>query len=183
MSDTSFDDFDSGPPPEESNNRTFVIIAGILGGVILISAACLAAIVLFNGQGNNQQPNGVSLTQTQDAANAFINQALTSTFEASILPTTTSTPLPTSTSVVSLATATLTPDPSLATVNPITATVAAALTQAAAAQLTIVPTSTALPNTGFADEYGLPGMFVMTLAFVIVILLSRRLRAAPVTNK
>jgi hypothetical protein len=56
------------------------------------------------------------------------------------------------------------------------------LTQAAAAQLTIVPTSTALPNTGFADDYGVPGMFVMALAFVIVILLSRRLRAAPASK-
>jgi len=183
MTDTSFDDFDSGPPPEESSNRTFVIVAGILGGIILISVACLAAVYLFNAQGNNSQANAASATQTAQAANAFINQALTATRQAEILPTTTSTPLPTSTSVVSLATATLTPDPALSTANPITATVAAALTQAAAAQLTVVATSTALPNTGFADEYGLPGMFAMALAFVIVILLSRRLRAAPVPNK
>jgi hypothetical protein len=184
MADSSFDDFDSGPPPEESNNRTFVIVAGILGGIILLSVACVAALVLFNGLPTGpSQADSASGTATAQAANAFINQALTATFEASILPTTTSTPLPTATSVVALASSTLTPDPALSTANPITATVAAALTQAAAAQLTIVPTSTALPNTGFADEYGLPGMFVMALAFMIVILLSRRLRAAPTPDK
>jgi len=179
MTDSSFEEFDSGPPPEESNNRTFVIVAGILGGIILLSVACLAAVYLFGLSGNSAQPDAVAGTATAQAANAFINQALTSTFEASILPTTTLTPLPSPTLVVALATSTLTPDPALATANPITATVAAALTQAAAAQLTIVPTSTALPNTGIADEYGLPGLFAMALAFMVVILLSRRLRATP----
>lgn len=183
MTDTSFEEYDSGPPPEESNNRTFVIVAGILGGIILLSVACLAAVYLLGLSGNSSQADAASGTATAQAANAFINQALTSTFEASILPTTTATPLPSPTLVVALATSTLTPDPALATANPITATVAAALTQAAAAQLTIVPTSTALPNTGFADEYGLPGMFVMALAFMVVILLSRRLRAAPAPKK
>jgi hypothetical protein len=178
MADTSFEDYDSAPPPEESNNRTFVIVAGILGGIILISVACLAAVYLLGIRGNTAQVDA-NATATAAAANAFINQALTSTFEASILPTTTLTPMPSSTLVVALATSTPTLDPNLITQSPITATVAAALTQAAAAQLTVVPTSTALPKTGIADEYGLPGLFVMALAFIIVILLSRRLRTAP----
>jgi len=182
MGDTSFDGFDSAPPPEESNNRTFVIVAGILGGIILISVACLAAVYLLGIGGPSSQAQADSATATAQAANAFINQALTSTFEASILPTTTTTFTPTSTPVVAVGTHTLTPDPFAGTQSPITATVAAALTQAAAAQLTIVPTSTALPNTGFADDYGVPGLFVMALAFVIVILLSRRLRAAPASK-
>jgi hypothetical protein len=54
------------------------------------------------------------------------------------------------------------------------------LTQAAIAQLTIVPTTTALPKTGFVEDFGIPGMVVMALAFIIVILMARRLRAAPV---
>jgi hypothetical protein len=55
------------------------------------------------------------------------------------------------------------------------------LTQAALAQLTVVnlPTSTALPGTGIGDEYGAPGLVVMALAFMIVILLARKLRVAP----
>ena len=64
-----------------------------------------------------------------------------------------------------------------------TATVGAALTQAAVAQLTVVVTTTAQPTTGFADEFGLPGLVVMALAFVIVILLARRLRVAPTLNR
>jgi hypothetical protein len=84
--------------------------------------------------------------------------------------------------VVAIASATPTTDPALSNA-PLTATIAAALTQAAAAQLTIVPTTTALPNTGFLDDYGFPGMFIMAVAFVIVILLARRLRVAPVGNR
>jgi hypothetical protein len=61
-----------------------------------------------------------------------------------------------------------------------TATVGAALTQAAVAQLTIVPTTTALPQTGFVEDVGVPGLVVMALAFIIVILMARRLRAVPV---
>jgi hypothetical protein len=42
-----------------------------------------------------------------------------------------------------------------------------------------VVTSTALPGTGIADEYGAPGLVVMTLALVAVIFLARRMRAVP----
>jgi ascorbate-specific PTS system EIIC-type component UlaA len=62
-----------------------------------------------------------------------------------------------------------------------TATVAAALTKAADAQKTVtaMPSPTRLAGTGIADEYGLPGMVVMALAFIIVILFARRLRTSP----
>jgi len=182
--ETNFDDGEEAPLPEESNNnRTFLVAVGILGGIILISIACLVGVYLFGsrGTGNTEQTNAASVTQTAAAANAFINEALTATFQASILPTTTLTPEPTA--VVNVATATSTPDPSSAlaigTPAAATATVGAALTLAAAAQLTIVPTTTALPNTGFIDDMGVPGLVVMALAFMIVILLARRLRTSP----
>ena len=186
--ETNFDDPGSDAPlPEEANNnRTFFIAAGILGGIILISVACLAGIYLF-GQQNRTTTATVDLTATVGAANNFINEALTATANAAILPTATSTTAPTA--VVSVPTSTNTPDPALTAAaagagTPIaaTATVGAALTQAAAAQLTVYPTTTALPNGGFADDIGLPGLVVMALTFVIVILLSRRLRAAPTLN-
>jgi LysM repeat protein len=69
----------------------------------------------------------------------------------------------------------------VATVNPITATVAAAYTQAALAQLTVIPTSTALgavPSTGFADEVGLPALFILGAVFLVVIFVVRRVRTA-----
>jgi len=69
----------------------------------------------------------------------------------------------------------------VATSNPITATVAAAYTQAALAQLTVIPTSTALgavPSTGFADQVGLPILFIAGAVFLVIIFLVRRMRTA-----
>ncbi len=69
-----------------------------------------------------------------------------------------------------------------AAADPVTQTVAALYTQAALAELTVFPTSTALgdvPATGFADEVGLPGLFIIGFVLVVIILLSRRLRSAP----
>lgn len=185
--DNNYDDLDETPLPEESNNnRTFLVAVGILGGIILISVACLVGVYLFGQRGDSaaQQAQAANATLTAQAANNFINDALTATFQAAILPTTTSTPEPTL--VVNVATATATTDPGIAdagTPAAATATVGAALTQAAAAQLTIVPTTTALPNTGFMDDYGVPGLVTMALAFVIVILLARRLRNVPGLNQ
>jgi hypothetical protein len=45
--------------------------------------------------------------------------------------------------------------------------------------VTGMPSSTALPDTGFIDDVGAPGLAVMAMALVIVILLARRLRTSP----
>jgi hypothetical protein len=183
-----FDTADDAPLPEESNNnRTFLIAVGILGGIILISIACLVGVYLFGSQNQPAQQADDAATQTALANTLFIEQALTATANASILPT--ATLEPTATSVVSFPTATGTLDPNATAISALedpgtpaaaTATVGAALTQAAVAQLTIVPTTTALPNTGFIDDYGVPGLVAMSLAFIIVIMLARKLRAVPV---
>jgi hypothetical protein len=195
--ESNFDDnnLDDGQLPEESNNnRTFLIAAGILGGIILIAVACLGGIFLLNRNNTAQaEAQAVAATQTAEAAFSGIGPALTATAEAAIQPT--ATLEPTQTSVVNVATVTATLDPNATPESAIaaagegtpaagtpaaaTATVGAALTQAAIAQLTIVPTTTALPNTGFADEVGIPGLIVMSLAFIIVILMARRLRFNP----
>ena len=188
--ETNFDNSGEDPLPEESNNnRTFMIAVGILGGIILISVACLGAVYVF-GRGRTTaaaQTQVANTNATATAISSVMNQALTATFEASILPTTTMTPLPTSTSPVSIASPTNTPNPLFAGFDPTsiakTATIGAAYTQAAAAQLTVVATTTALPKTGIAEDIGLPGLVVMALAFVIVILLVRRLRTSPETGR
>jgi hypothetical protein len=187
MSSIDEPNFDGEAPlPEESNNnRTFMIAVGILGGIILISVACLVGVYLFGRTRTTGTQKTQSANSTATAA-AFISNALTATSQGLLsLPTTTSTPVPTS--VVKAATNTSTVDPSVAgaagTPAAATATVGAALTQAAVAQLTVVVTTTALPKTGIADELGLPGLVVMALAFVIVILLARRLRTAPTLNR
>jgi len=189
--DNNYDEFDDeGSLPEEANNnRTFLVAVGILGGIILISIACLVGVYLFNSNGNgNAQAAAEAGTQTARAVNNTMQQALTSTAQAAaILPTTTLTSEPTA--VVNVATETATVDPAIAaaleegTPAAATATVGAALTQAANAQLTIVPTTTGLPKTGLVEDIGVPGLAAMALAFVIVILLARRLRTAPVTHR
>ena len=75
--------FDAAPP-EESSNRTFVIAAGILGGIVLLSVACLAAYALLIAP--RQRETAAAATAVQLTQNAQINNALTSTFQASILP-------------------------------------------------------------------------------------------------
>jgi hypothetical protein len=139
--------------------------------------ACVAGYyLLIRPQQVRTAEAATSIAQTQSAQ---IGGALTATFQAQQLPTTTLTP--TATSVIAQPSATATPT-NTATPDPATATVAAAFTQAAIAQLTAAagPSPTALPGTGIADEYGLPGLAVMAMAFVVVILLARRLRATPI---
>ena len=165
---------DESEAPEESSNRTFLFVAGGLGVLILVVLLCVVGYVIFNF---NSGRTAEATAQAQAAAQeATVQAALTQT--AVVVQTqaaqATATVPPTNTPVIAEATATLAP-----TQNPATATVGAAFTQIAVSTQTIIPTSTALPNTGFADEVGIPGMFAMALALVALIFLVRRLRAVP----
>ena len=53
---------------------------------------------------------------------------------------------------------------------------AALFTQQAANALTITPVSTGLPDTGFMDNAGIPGLVALAASLVLVIFLARRLR-------
>jgi hypothetical protein len=176
------------PAEESSNNRTFMIAAGVLGGLVLLSLICMGAYVLFLAPSRNA---GVEATQQAISANnTQVAVMFTQTAQALLIPPTTeptNTLTPTNTPVIAQASST--PEPPTLTPDPLTATVAALYTQAAINALTVVPTSTALgtalaqpsqvPATGFADEVGLPGLAIMSVVLVAVILLARRLRAAP----
>lgn len=59
-----------------------------------------------------------------------------------------------------------------------TATVSFLLTEAAIGRLTITPTASGLPDTGFADDVGVPGMVGLALVLIVVVFLARRLRTA-----
>ena len=166
---------DDSNPPEESNNRTFLIAAGGLGLLVLIALLCLGAYVLFNfNSGRTQEATAAAQATNQQAtlnagSTQFAeDQALTQTAAVTL------TILPSSTPVIAQPSSTTSPTP-----DPATATVAAAFTQIAGSTQTIIPTSTALPNTGFADDVGVPGLLVMAIALVVVIFLVRRLRAVP----
>jgi hypothetical protein len=167
---------DDSTPPEESGNKTFVIVAAVIGGIVLLSIACLAVYGLYYIP--RQTAQRAAQQATLVAQNLQVNVGLTEKAISNMLsqtPTATLTLEPTLTPVFQGTTPT-----AQTTSDPQTATVAAALTQAAQAQLTVtaLPTSTALPNTGFFDEVGAPGLVIMAVALVIVILLARRLRTA-----
>jgi uncharacterized membrane protein YeiB len=169
------DTFEDEPEaPEESSNRTFLFVAGGLGVLILVVLLCVGGYIVINL--NSNQTNEATAQSQATIQEATVQAGLTQTAAAAQTQAdqATATVPPTNTPVIAEATATFTETP-----NPATATVGAAFTQIAVSTQTIISTSTALPNTGFADEVGLPAMFAMALALVVVILLVRRLRTAP----
>jgi hypothetical protein len=168
-------DFDDANPPEESSNRTFQVAAIGLGALVLLGLLCIGGYLFFRNTSNNQTQLTAVIQVTQQQAT--IQAGVTQTAVAQALTQTaavTNTVPPTNTPVIAQATATLT-----ATANPATATLGAAFTQIANSTQTIIPTSTALPNTGFADDVGAPGLIAIAIALVVVIFLVRRLRASP----
>jgi hypothetical protein len=174
----SFDDntdFDDANPPEESSNRTFLLVAGILGGLVLLGLLCIGGYLFFRNSSTQQTEATAAfqLTQQQLTIQAGVTQAARSQAETQTAAVTNTVP-PTSTPVIAEATSTFT-----ATANPATVTLGAAFTQIANSTQTIIPTSTALPNTGFADDVGAPGLILIAIVLVVVIFLVRRLRASP----
>lgn len=181
---------DSTPPPEEASNRTFLIVAGVLAGLIVVSIVCMALYALvFVPQQREQEATMVAEVNAQ---NTQVALAAAQTEEASRFtntPTMTSIP-PTETTTPTSVVAVPTDEADGPTPNSRTATVAALLTQAAEAQLTITPSPSALPDTGFMDEVvvpgvgnlalviGVPGLIIISLVLVGVIILARRLRSS-----
>jgi hypothetical protein len=92
----------------------------------------------------------------------------------------------TSTSIAKTATVSPTPVISIPLSSPAaTATTNLGTVVAMQTQLAFQMTSTAaaiqaMPQTGFFDEVGLPGMIILALALVVVIFLARRMRRSPV---
>jgi len=182
-----FDDFEDNDPtfpeddedalPEESSNRTFIIAASVLGGIILLALICVAAYALIyipKQKDAAAEASNVVVAQETDVAKmlteAAVSTALAQTPLAS--PSAIFSPTASPTPVVAVATDTPTATPNTAA----TGTIAAALTEASGAVLTIVPTSSALPNGGFADDVGIPGLVAMMLVLIAVIFFARKLR-------
>ncbi|MCK4488852.1 MAG: hypothetical protein KAU23_01265 [Anaerolineales bacterium] len=189
--DLEFEDIDSEETIATSrgSNRTFLVVAGILGGILLIALLAIAgyAVVILPGRDTGQQTKvaAINATNTAVAEEARLTAivmrgTLTPTITDTLPPPTetlTLTPVPTNTATPVLA-PTNTPEPtSDETVNPETATVAALLTQQAGEE-TPIPTATALPDTGFADDFGVPGLLLVAGVLMVVIILSRRLRVS-----
>lgn len=182
-----------GDQPEEGegNRNAFTIIAIGIGGLILLSLICMVLyLVVFRPQQlasqATQQANAAA-TQTQ----SFLMQVATqqaAQFTPTLPPTAVLTDTATTTPVVVFATDT---PIGAATQDPATATVEALQTQLFSQQLTAtfqpsptgatatVTATQQLAKTGFADEVGLPSLFIAAVILLGVILLARRLRAMP----
>lgn len=182
-----FDEYDDqfeDDMPEEASNRTFIIAASVLGGIILLALLCVAGYALLVLP--NQRNAAASAESTKVAQNTQVAEMLTATTEAEALaltplnsPTVVFSPTPSPTPAVVAATETPTATPNIAA----TGTVAAALTQASESILTIVPTTSALPDAelpdgGFADDVGIPGLAAAVIILIGIIFLARRLRSA-----
>ncbi len=167
------------------SNRTFLIVAGILGGILLIALLAIAAYAVLylpsRDTGQQTQVAEINATNTAVAEEAQLTAiakqvTMTPAFTATSPPTNTPTMTPSSTSTPVLA-PTNTPD---GTDDPAaTETVAALLTQqAGGGGATPIPTATALPDTGFADDFGVPGLVLVAGVLMVIIILSRRLRTS-----
>lgn len=180
------EDFEvGGPLPEESSNRTFLVAAAGIGGLLVLSMICLGVYALVlaprQQQARLEQATQIVLQNTQVA------QQLTQTAAAqratqTPTPTDTSVPteVPTATPTQVVVIPTDTPFTTFGTSAPLTATAAAQQTLAAAQQITPTATATALPVTGFADEVGLPTLFLVALGLLAVVILARGLRSRTV---
>jgi LPXTG-motif cell wall-anchored protein len=182
LDDNEFDlEPDDSSSPEEPGNRTFYIVAGVIGGVMLLSLICLALYALvYAPQRRDQQATEIAAINAQNTqvAQAAVETGLAAQFTATptvtpIPPTVTATPSSSPTLVIAPATDVL----ASPTIDR-TATVSALLTEAAAGRLTPTPTASALPDTGFAEDVGIPAMVGLALVLVVIIFLTRRLRTA-----
>jgi hypothetical protein len=199
MEDFNLDDNLEQPPeeealPEESSNRTFLIIAAALGGIALIALVCIAiyALVLLPSAREAQAAQRATLEAQNTEVAVIIASTSTSAAETAIAAGFTATP--TRTPLRPSDTPTSSPTPVVAVPSPsplaptgmadmATATALHATLQANAtlyaATLTARPIQpTEIPNTGFADDVGLPVMFGLAVLLVVVIFLARRLRTA-----
>ena len=172
------------PPSNKPSNRNFLIAVGVIL-VILVLAIVLLALVApsIMAQSRNSQLEAAARINAANTATAMAATALAIQNAATATPAITNTSIPpTKTPIVVLATSTPAAGESALSAND-QATVQALQTQMAEAQgggtgVTSTPVATALPESGFADEVGIPGLLGMAVVLLVVIFLARRLRMA-----
>jgi hypothetical protein len=177
----SLEDFEDPDISEEEgdDNRTFWLVAGILGAILILALVCMViyGLVWLPGQRASRETEAAAI----EATNISMQEAADATAEAAAwtpTPTITETPAPVTptASNTPVVQPTDTPSGPTVTTDPRTATVSALLTQQAGTGIT--PTPTGLPDSGFADDVGIPGMLALAAALVVVIFLARRLRTS-----
>jgi len=182
--------------PEESSNRTFLIIAGILGAIALLALLCIAVYTLILVPRTKDAQSGQKATVDAQNTEVAMIIARTSTAAAQEAIQAAYTHTPTATSAVASPTSPGSPTPVLAigtTTTPLaTATVGPELATATALHATLTANAvlyaatltarvgepTSVPDTGFADDVGLPMMLGLAVLLIVVIFLVRRVRTA-----
>lgn len=196
-----FEEEPSGEPeePQESqgNNRKFTLVLGILGVIFFMAVVAMAVVAAIYLPARNaarqQQVVEINAANTATALAAtqfaYAQQEML-TPSATAIPSATQKPSPTAvivqatpTSLVATSQGTVvttgTAEPAGAVPKDLlsrTQTVAVLLTQAAQGYSTAAAAGTALPETGFADEVGLPGLVGLAAVLVVVIIAVRRIR-------
>lgn len=184
----TFENIDNEPeaeeaPPEESGNRLFTILAAIFGALTVLALICIVIFLLVLGP--RRQASQQAQQATAEAQQGLIEQALTATAAEEFMQATlmAATNTPTITPVPPTATASPTPviviqtETVAPTIDPRTQTVEALLTEAARPTNTGAPaTTTSLPNSGFADDIGLPMLLGLAVVLILVFFVARRLR-------
>lgn len=171
------------PEPEKKTggNRTFLTIIAILAILFLIGLVLVLGLGpnLLSRQAISQQETAAQInaanTATAIAATAEVNQHLTQVAQTAIALT--PTVGPTKTPVVVIIANTPKPEGTNVLSPAELATVSALQTQMASQGTPVAGvTPTTLPNSGFADDFGLPLMVGMAVILVAIIILSRKLR-------
>ncbi len=190
---------ESSQPPEaveekKPSNRNFLIAIGIIGGIFVLAVIALvvvATVILPGRQARLAEQNQAQLAANTATAQFATDQVAAEKAAALLTPTVTPQPANTEAPPTATNTPVVAPQSThtpTATSSPATdsqkMTLAAQQTALAAGNttVTVVATSTALPNTGFADEVGLPGLLGVGLAMLVIIFLARRLRTNPTAS-
>jgi len=201
LDDSDLDIPEQTPPPRRSGGRSFLVIAGTLGAIMLLSLVGMAVYALVILPQQQAEPPTLSdVQQTQTAVASALQVTNTSTQTVTLTATsspTTEPPTPTAetpsetpseTPLTPLFTDTFTvsPDPATATVNALLTQAALAQTQAAtpgtqtstpSTSSTPSVTPSQLPDSGFVDDIGAPGLLAAAAILLLVIFATRRLRS------
>ena len=172
------------PPPQKRQGRPFLTILLILGVIFLVALLALifgAPRLLANQRANQLEQAALinaANTATSMAINAQANQLQTQKVIAAYTATPTITQLPAPTRTPTKAVATRTPVVASTGLSPAELATVSALQTQMGTQGTLppTPTGTSLPETGFADEFGLPLMAVMAIMLILIIIFARRMR-------
>lgn len=198
-------DDDQTPEEGEGGNRMFTIIMIVLGVLFVLAILCVGGFFFIN-RNNAAQQNSLAVTNDFATQQIIASQTqLALQASPTLEPTQAFTETATTTPVV-VVFASETPNGSEPTLDPALATAAVLQTQLAQTQQVLATTTgtraadagkgtptkvggtgaggvaTAtnnIPQTGFAEEVGLPALGILTIVLLAVIFLARRLRAAP----